>query len=152
MQGATGATGPQGATGSGATGATGPQGLQGNTGATGSAGATGTSGNNVTGINNQSASYAFASSDIGGIINFSGASAQTVTISTDTTLSLSTTYGQIIEVIQTGTAQVVFAAASGVTLSSTGYTSTAPALRTRYSSASAMRIAANTWIVVGDIV
>jgi hypothetical protein len=167
-QGSTGAQGSQGATGSqgaqgyqgaaGAQGSTGSQGSQGYQGAQGYQGsqgyqgAQGSSGNNATGVNGQSSLYSITSTDLGGIVNFTGSSAETVTISTDSTLSLSTTYGQIIEIIQTGTGQVTFAAASGVTIYSTGYTSTAPVLRTRYSSSSAIRIAANTWIVVGDIV
>ena len=61
--------------------------------------------------------------------------------------------GSVINVTQLGTgATTIKAVTSGTTtIVSTGQTSTAPKLRARYSAASCIKTAANTWLVVGDI-
>lgn len=53
---------------------------------------------------------------------------------------------------QTNTGQVTFAAGAGVTITSAGTTTAAPKIRTRYSSATAICTASNTFTVIGDIV
>jgi hypothetical protein len=57
----------------------------------------------------------------------------------------------IINVQQIGAGQVSFAQGSGVTITSTGATSTAPKLRAQYSAASVICTASNTFTVIGDI-
>ena len=133
--------------------AQGVQGYQGNQGNQGNQGTQGSSGNSFSQYTSTSStSYSLASADLGSLITSTSAAAVTLTITNDTTLSLSTTYGQIVEIIQTGSGQVSFAQGSGVTIQSIGSTSTAPKLRTQYSSASLVRTAANTWVIIGDII
>jgi hypothetical protein len=57
----------------------------------------------------------------------------------------------IINIAQINTGQVTFAQGAGVTINSTGATATAPKLRTRWSTASVICTASNTFLVVGDI-
>ena len=59
--------------------------------------------------------------------------------------------GDVINIAQIGAGQVTLAQGSGVTINSTGATATAPKLRVRYSSASIICTASNTFLVVGDI-
>jgi hypothetical protein len=51
--------------------------------------------------------------------------------------------------INTGLAS--FAQGAGVTIVSTGATASAPALRARYSSATAICISQDNWLIAGDI-
>jgi hypothetical protein len=57
-----------------------------------------------------------------------------------------------INVAQFGAGQVTFTQGSGVTINSTGATTTAPKLRTNKSAATIICTASNTFLVVGDIV
>ena len=59
--------------------------------------------------------------------------------------------GDSINVQQIGAGQVTLAQGSGVTITSSGATSTAPKLRVQYSSATIICTASNTFTVVGDI-
>ena len=59
--------------------------------------------------------------------------------------------GQQINVYQRGAGQVTFAQGSGVTIRSTGATSTAPLLRAQYSAATVICIGASEFLVVGDL-
>jgi hypothetical protein len=61
--------------------------------------------------------------------------------------------GTVINVIQIGTGQTTIKAVTSgtTTISSTGATATAPKLRARYSAASCIKVATDTWYVVGDI-
>lgn len=59
--------------------------------------------------------------------------------------------GDVINIAQIGAGQVTLAQGAGVTINSTGATATAPKLRVRYSSASIICTASNTFLVVGDI-
>jgi hypothetical protein len=61
------------------------------------------------------------------------------------------TAGQIINVQRIGTGAVPFAAGVGVTITSTGASAAAPTLRARYSAASIVCTASNTFTVLGDI-
>ena len=61
------------------------------------------------------------------------------------------TAGDVINIAQIGAGQVTLAQGAGVTINSTGATATAPKLRARYSAASIICTASNTFLVVGDI-
>ena len=61
------------------------------------------------------------------------------------------TAGQQINIQAIGAGQVSLAQGSGVTITSTGATSTAPKLRVQYSAATIICTASNTFTVVGDI-
>jgi hypothetical protein len=59
--------------------------------------------------------------------------------------------GDVINVQQIGAGQVTFAQGSGVTITSTGATSTAPKCRARYSAASVICNGSNSFTILGDI-
>lgn len=61
--------------------------------------------------------------------------------------------GSVINVIQIGAGQTTIKAVTSgtTTISSTGATSTAPKLRAQYSAASCIKVATDTWYVIGDI-
>jgi hypothetical protein len=59
--------------------------------------------------------------------------------------------GDVINIAQIGAGQVTLAQGAGVTINSTGATATAPKLRVRYSAASIICTASNTFLVVGDL-
>ena len=61
--------------------------------------------------------------------------------------------GTVINVIQIGAGQTTIKAVTSgtTTISSTGATATAPKLRAQYSAASCIKVATDTWYVVGDI-
>jgi hypothetical protein len=59
--------------------------------------------------------------------------------------------GEQINFAQLGAGQVTFQGDTGVTVVSTGATAATPKLRARYSTATAICTATNTWLVVGDI-
>ena len=61
--------------------------------------------------------------------------------------------GTVINVLQIGTGQTTIKAVTSgtTTINSTGATATAPRLRARYSAASCIKSATDTWYVVGDI-
>ncbi|MGA0877404.1 MAG: hypothetical protein ACO3QZ_05885 [Candidatus Nanopelagicaceae bacterium] len=70
-----------------------------------------------------------------------------------TNASVAFPIGSVINVIQIGTGQTTIKAVTSgtTTIASTGATSTAPKLRARYSAASCIKVATDTWYVVGDI-
>ena len=59
--------------------------------------------------------------------------------------------GDVINIAQIGAGQVTLAQGAGVTITSTGATASAPKLRARYSAASIICTASNTFLVVGDL-
>ena len=86
--------------------------------------------------------YTFALGDANNVlITASNASAQTYSIPTNASVAFP--IGTQINIIQIGAGQV--------TINSTGATATAPKLRARYSAASIICTASNTFLVVGDI-
>lgn len=94
--------------------------------------------------------YTLVLGDQGDILLASnGATAGTITIPTNATVAFPT--GTQITIIQTGSGQLTIQGAGGVTVNSTGATSTAPKLRAQNSSATLIKSATNTWYVVGDI-
>ena len=61
------------------------------------------------------------------------------------------TAGDVINLQQIGAGQVTFAQGAGVTITSTGATSSAPALRAQHSACSVICTASNTFTVIGDL-
>ena len=144
--------GPQGPTGPVSTvpGPQGPTGPQGNVGATGPQGATGPTGPiatlyNIT--NNGTTAYNPIATDINNLIVMSSGSANTVTILSSTNFPI----GSTLNIVQYGAGQTTING-SGVTIVSTGGTSSAPKVRVQYGTASAMCVASNVWVVAGDII
>lgn len=125
----------------------GPTGPTGPTGSAGATGPTGASGTNLAGFNAQTGTtYTLVIGDKDKIVTCSNASAITVTVPPSVFSA-----NDIINVQQIGAGQVTFAQGSGVTITSTGATSTAPKLRAQYSAASIICTASNTFTVIGDI-
>jgi len=120
--------------------------LQGPTGATGATGATGSS-SSVLGINAQTGTtYTLVAGDLNDLVTLSNAGAITLTVPPSVFSANDT-----VNIAQFGAGQVTLAQGAGVTINSTGATATAPKLRARYSSASIICTASNTFLVVGDI-
>ena len=93
--------------------------------------------------------YTFVLSDNGKLVTASNASAQTYTIPLNSSVAYAT--GAQINIIAIGAGQVTIQGAGGVTVASTGATATAPKLRAQYSSATLIKVATDTWYVIGDI-
>lgn len=125
----------------------GPTGPTGATGPTGPTGATGSAGGGISGFNAQTGTtYTLVSGDLNKLVTASNASAITVTVPPSVYSA-----NDVINVQQIGAGQVTFAQGAGVTITSTGATSTAPKLRAQYSSASVICTASNTFTIVGDL-
>ena len=143
--GAQGTTGAQGA--SGTNGTNGAQGTTGAQGATGAQGTTGTTGGGIGGFNAQTGTtYTLVSGDKNLLVTASNASAITITVPPSVFSA-----NDVINVQQIGAGQVTFAQGSGVTISSTGATATAPKLRAQYSACSIVCTASNTFTIIGDL-
>jgi hypothetical protein len=97
-------------------------------------------------FNAQTAAYTLVASDASKLVTVNDTVSRTVTIPPSVFSA-----GQIINVQRIGTGAVPFAAGVGVTITSTGATSAAPTLRARYSAASVICTASNTFTVIGDI-
>jgi hypothetical protein len=98
-----------------------------------------------------SAAYTSVASDAAAIVTMNNASANTFSIPTNASVGYAV--GSTITVIQIGAgATTINAVSSGTTtIASTGATPTAPVLRAQYSSATCIKVATDTWYVVGDI-
>jgi hypothetical protein len=91
-------------------------------------------------------SYTLSSlSERDSMIEFSGQSGMTVTIPSDSSLNFPV--GTSLDVLQTASGQVTIAGAQGVTVAATPGLK----LRTQWSSATLVKRAANTWVVMGDL-
>lgn len=90
--------------------------------------------------------YTLVAADLGKLVTTSNASAVTVTIPP----SVFTT-GNIINVQSIGVGLTSFAQGAGVTITSTGATSSAPTLRARYSACTIICTGSNTFTIVGDL-
>jgi hypothetical protein len=102
------------------------------------------------GINAQTGTtYTTVLADNGKLVTQTNSSPITTTIPPNS--SVAYPVGAQINVVQLGTGQVTFAQGAGVTIVSTGVTASAPALRAQYSTATAIQIAADNWLVIGDI-
>jgi hypothetical protein len=93
--------------------------------------------------------YTTVLADNGKLVTLSNASAVAVTIP----LNASVAYpvGAQLNFAWVGVGAVTIQGAGGVTINSTGATPAVPALRIRYSSATAIQTATDAWLVVGDI-
>lgn len=90
--------------------------------------------------------YTLVAGDLNKLVTCSNTSGITVTVPP----SVFSAGDQIhIQAINTG--QVTFAQGAGVTITSTGATSTAPKLRVRYSACTVICTASNTFTLVGDL-
>lgn len=89
--------------------------------------------------------YTIVLTDVDKIVTLSNASAITCTLPQDSDVAVPT--GTHIDFIQIGAGQVTFAAGTGATVNGT------PGLKMRaqWSGASAIKRAANTWVVIGDL-
>ena len=83
------------------------------------------------------------------LVTLSNASAITLTIPPNS--SVAYPVGTVLKFAATGAGQVSVAQGSGVTITSTGATASAPKLRVQYSSAVAVQTSANNWLVIGDL-
>ena len=79
------------------------------------------------------------------MIEVSSTNATTITVPLDSTVDYP--IGTTVDILQTNTGQVTVAGAAGVTVNATPGLK----LRTRWSSATLMKRAANTWVVYGDL-
>ena len=125
----------------------GPTGPTGATGPTGPTGPTGAAGGGIAAINAQTGTtYTLVAGDLNDLVTLSNASAITLTVPPSVFSA-----NDVINISQINTGQVTFAQGAGVTINSTGATATAPKLRARWSAASVICTASNTFLVVGDI-
>ena len=83
------------------------------------------------------------------LIQTSNGSTKIVTIAPDATLTAAAV-GSAITFINTGAGLLTFAAGAGVTIASTGAAPTAPTLA-QYAACTAIRVAADSWIIVGAV-
>jgi hypothetical protein len=125
----------------------GPTGPTGPTGSTGTTGATGPAGGGIAAINAQTGTtYTLVAGDLNDLVTLNNASAITLTVPPSVFSA-----NDVVNIAQLGAGQVTLAQGAGVTIQSTGATTTAPKLRTNKSSASIICIASDTFLVVGDI-
>ena len=102
------------------------------------------------GINAQTGTtYTTVLADNGKLITQTNASPITTTIPPFS--SVAYPVGAQLNFVQYGAGKVTFAQGAGVTISSTGATATAPELRAQYSSATAICVAQDDWLIAGDI-
>lgn len=90
--------------------------------------------------------YTTVAADSGKLVTLSNASAITLTLP-PTTYSI----GEQINIVQLGAGQVTFAQGSGVTIRSTGATSTAPKISKQYAAATVIVIGVSEYLVVGAL-
>jgi hypothetical protein len=105
------------------------------------------------GYSAKTAAYTVASGDEGYLLSMNNATAQQFSIPTDATFNFA--IGTVINFVWiTGAGRPIIAAATPgtTTISSTASGIIAPQLRAVNSSASAIKLSANNWLVVGDII
>lgn len=90
--------------------------------------------------------YTLVAADLGKLVTLSNASGITLTIPPSIFVA-----GNQIHIQQIGAGQVTLAQGSGVTITSTGATASAPKLRAQYSAATIICTASNTFTVLGDL-
>lgn len=93
--------------------------------------------------------YTTVLTDNGRLVTLNNAAAITVTVPLNSSVAYAT--GAIINVQQIGAGQVTIQGASGVTITSTGATATAPKTRAQYSAASIIKTGTDSWTVIGDL-
>lgn len=90
--------------------------------------------------------YTLVAGNLNQLVTLNNASAITLTVPPSIFSA-----GDVINIAQIGAGQVTLSQGSGVTINSTGATATAPKLRARYSAASIICTASNTFLVIGDL-
>jgi hypothetical protein len=103
-------------------------------------------------LNAQTATYtAVLTDNRNKLVTMSVASANDFSIPTNASVAFP--IGSVINVIQIGAGQTTIKAVTPgtTTISSTGATATTPKLRAQFSAASCIKVATDTWYVVGDI-
>ncbi len=99
-------------------------------------------------INNQTGTtYTFALTDSGAYCRFSNSSAVTVTVPAYASVAIPV--GAQIDVAQSGTGKVTFAAASGVTINSANGNKS---LASRYAGATFIKVTTNEWDLIGSLI
>jgi hypothetical protein len=98
------------------------------------------------GINPKTAAYTTIASDDGKLITVTSSSTADVTLAAGLY-----NVGSQINVARMGTGAVSIIGDTGVTVVSTGATVNAPTLRLQYSTATAIMLSSNSWLVVGDV-
>jgi hypothetical protein len=103
-------------------------------------------------INSQTATYTVVLADNKNtLVTMNVATANDFLIPTNASVAFP--IGSVINVIQTGVGKTTIEAVSSgtTTISSTGATAAAPELRAQFSAASCIKVATDTWLVVGDL-
>ena len=90
--------------------------------------------------------YTLVAGNLNQLVTLNNASAITLTVPPSVFSA-----GDVINIAQIGAGQVTLAQGAGVTITSTGATSSAPKLRANKSAASIICTASNTFLVVGDL-
>jgi hypothetical protein len=148
VTGPTGPTGPAGATGPtgpvGATGATGPTGPAGATGPQGVTGSTGPNGDPTLTINSQTVSYTLVLSDASKLVEINNASANNLTVPLNSSVAFPV--GTQVSLLQVGAGQMTVVPTGGVTINPASMLK----LRAQWSSATLIKRATDTWVLVGD--
>jgi hypothetical protein len=98
------------------------------------------------GINPKTAAYTTIASDDGKLVTVTSSSTANVTLAASLY-----NVGSQITVARMGSGAVSIVGDTGVTVVSTGATASAPTLRAQYSTATAILLSTNSWLVVGDI-
>jgi hypothetical protein len=98
------------------------------------------------GINPKTAAYTTIASDDGKLITVTSSSTANVTLAASLY-----NVGSQITVARMGSGAVSIVGDTGVTVVSTGTTASAPALRATYSTATAVMLSSNSWLIMGDI-
>lgn len=93
--------------------------------------------------------YTLVLSDKDKLVTLSNASAIALTVPLNSSVAYPT--GSIVNIQQLGAGQVTISGASGVTITSTGATATAPVTRAQYSAASIVKVGTDSWTVIGDL-
>jgi hypothetical protein len=103
-------------------------------------------------LNDQTATYtAVLTDNRNKLVRMNVASANNFQIPTNASVAFP--IGSVINVVQIGAGQTTIQAVTSgtTTIQSTGATATAPKLRAQYSAASCVKVATDTWIVIGDL-
>ena len=98
------------------------------------------------GINPKTAAYTTLATDDGKLITVTSSSTANITLAASLY-----NVGSQITIARMGLGAVSIVGDTGVTVVSTGATASTPALRAQYSTATAVMLSANSWLVMGDI-
>lgn len=105
--------------------------------------------NTITTNAQSNTTYTLALTDRDKLVTLSNASPITLTVPLNSSVAFAT--GAVVNIQQTGAGAVTIQGASGVTITSTGATATAPVTRAQYSAASIIKTGTDSWTVIGDL-